>query len=167
MNRIAVYDARRPFTRVRFELYEDSVRASGSRNGLEFDTTIPLARISSQSERFWVYGLYYYVGFFVVLIAVALLLAFVALIDHDRPTPLARPYSLIGGLGVVGLVLVFMNSRKIEYARFRNDAGVPVLDIPRNRGDAEEFIGFTGLLAQAVSKVRRESLPYRTATDEL
>jgi hypothetical protein len=164
---IAVYQARLPNAKLQFELYEDSIRAVGSRAGVDFDTTLALTRLENRPERLWVHSILFYVGFLLVMIAAVVLMAFVTFAEmQDRPPSLVKPYGFVGGFGAVGLILALVNSRKIEHARFRNDAGMPVLDIPRNRGKSEDFGQFVDLLIERISKVRREPRPTEVMPDE-
>jgi hypothetical protein len=157
---IAVYEPRHSSARLRFELYSDSIRAAGSRAGMEFDTTLPLGRLDPHFERLWLHNLWFFAGFYVVMLAAVLLMAIVVIAEmQDRPGPLTRPYALIGILGAVGLLLAIANSRKIEHIRFRNDAGIPALDIPRNRGGSEEFGQFVNLVIERICKVQGEARP--------
>jgi hypothetical protein len=167
VNPIAVYQARRPFARIRYELYEDSIRVVGSRNGVDFDTMSPLARLDSRPDSLRVHSFYFYVGTLLVMAAAVSLMAFVTLAEmQDRPVSLARPYSLLGSLGVAGLVLALTNSRKIEYVRFRNDTGMLIFDIPRDLGRSEEYSQFVRLLVETISKVRGEPRPAEVMPDE-
>lgn len=160
MDPIAVYEASHASARLRFELYRDSIRVAGPRAGIMLDTTLPLAQLDPHFERFWVHSVLFYAGFLVVLLAVVLLLGVVTIAEmQDRPGSLTRPYTLIGTVAAGGLLLVIVNARKIEHIRFRNDAGIPALEIFRHRGGSEEFGQFVGLLIERICKIRGEDPP--------
>lgn len=160
MNPIAVYQVSRPFARIRYELYEDWIQVAGSRSGVDFDFTSSLAWIDSRSDRRWVHSARFYLVGFLAILAGVLLMAFVTLAEmRDRQSSFARPYGLAGSLGVTGLAIALLNSRKIENVKFRNFAGIPIFDIPRDRARSEEFDRFVGLLLARISEVQREPRP--------
>ncbi len=51
MNLIAAYQTKQPLPKRQFELYEDSVRAVGSRNSMDLGISLPLARLDCRFER--------------------------------------------------------------------------------------------------------------------
>src|SRR5689334_5805609 len=116
MNPIAVYETRHPFARGRFELYDDSIRVVGSKNSIDFDFTLAPERIDSGFERIWRHNVLLYIGFWLTLIAVALLLTVVTIVEmQDFRGSLSRPLGLVASLGTVGLALALLNARRIEY----------------------------------------------------
>jgi hypothetical protein len=167
MNPIAVYRAKFRFTALRFELNEDSIRAVGSRSSVDFDTTWPLVHLQDRFERFWIHSGLFYMGVFMVMMAGFLLVLLVTIIEmQDRQGSLLRPYLLIGTLGAGGLAVALLNARKIEHARFLSKAGIPVLDIPRDRRGSDEFDPFVALLAERIAQVRREGDAAKCVRDE-
>jgi hypothetical protein len=159
MNPIAVYETRHPFSRRRFELYEHSIRALGSKNSVDFDVTLPLERIDSGFERLWQHSVLFYTGFWLTLIAVFLFMAIVTIVEmQDFRGSFSRPFGLVGSLGTVGLALALWNGRKFEYVQFRTEAGVPVLGIPNDRKRSGEFNQFVGVLVERIHKVLGEAI---------
>lgn len=166
MGPIAVYEARFPMFRRRFELYDDSIRVAGSNGTTDFESTLPLDRIDCQFERLWIHGLLFRVGYWVVVLAVLLLFGVVTFVMlQDHPVSLMKAYGVVGTLGTVGLILALANSRKIEHVRFRTDAGIPVLTIPRDRAGSQEFDRFLRLLVERISKVTGQAMPVELAAD--
>jgi hypothetical protein len=160
MNPIAVYKTRHSFARQRIELYEDSIRAQGSRNHLDFDVTLPLVRIDSGFERIWLYNFLFYIGFWLVISVLVLLLIVVTLVEMlDYKGSLSRGFGLVGSVGAAGFALALLNCRKVEFVQFRTDAGRPVLAIPRDRRRSREFDQFIDLLVERIHIVRGEYIP--------
>ena len=50
---------------------------------MEFDTTLPLARLDPRFERLWVHSLWFFASFFVVLLAFVLLMTVVTIAEME------------------------------------------------------------------------------------
>ena len=156
MNQTAIYQTKLP--KRRFELFDDSIRATGSKGNVDFDITFPLSKLDSGFERIWLHSASFYIGVWIVLIDVFMLFAFVAFVEmQDFHVSLSKPLGLIGGIGSVGFFLALFSRRKIEYIQFRTDSGLAVLGIPNNRKASGEFNRFVDLLIERINKVHAAS----------
>lgn len=153
MTPIAVYESRRFQDRRRFELDPDAIRAEGSTIRGDFAQTIPLARIDPAFARTWSYGVAFLVGVWVFVIGIFILLVVVgfALLSDARAFP-AVPAAIAGIVGAVGFAGALVNRRKVEFAVFHSDAGVPILAIPRGR--SSDFDSFIALLIEQVGMAK-------------
>ena len=154
---MVVYEYRHPFSGRRVELHADSVRVTGTRNFAEFDVTLPLARLDPQFDRIWVYDALLYVGSIILMLAVALLLAVVTIVQvQDLRGSVGRVFTVAGIFGAIGLGLALLNRHKIEHAVFKLDVGTPVLAIPLDRKRPVEFVQFVNLLVERIRDARDE-----------
>src|SRR5947207_8163651 len=121
---IGTYEEARFELRRRFELFPDHVRVTGK--GLRvsrFDETVSLANFRPQPNRMWVRGLLFRVGFWIIFFVFcfgASSAAFGGVESLGAPGFAA----VLGTVALVGLIIVILNARPIEFARFPNDAGV-------------------------------------------
>jgi hypothetical protein len=69
---------------------------------------------------------------------------------------------VFGPLICFGLLLLLPNIRPVEFAQFRSDAGVAVLDVKRIGPQSPEFDDFVGLLVKRIQAVRGRAEPLPT-----
>ena len=77
MQAIATYEERLPERRHRFELFPDTIYVRGSTTQTEVETTIPLVQLDPSIMRVWVYSQRFFIGFWVFLVGIVLLLVVV------------------------------------------------------------------------------------------
>ena len=155
MQPIARYHAKRFLFDRRFELDADSIRAVGKSSQADFDVTLPLARLDPHFHRVWVVRPLFYVGYFLVVIAVVLLLALVTYVQtQDFRVPYAKAFAFLGCVGGAGLIVAFATHRKVEYATFHSDAGTAVFSVPHNGKKTEEFQQFVELLVRQIHEAK-------------
>ncbi len=155
MQPIAVYEERLSERRHRFELFPDTIHVSGSTLHTKIDATIDLAQLRPSVMRVWVYSLWFYIGFWVVLAGISLLMVVVTVVEVQRSPDV--PVKMMGLAGVIvsaGLVVAVWNRRKIEYTQFLSDAGVPLLGIARTGRGGGGFDQFVALLAEQIQVAR-------------
>ena len=108
--------------------------------------------------RVWVYSQRFYIGFWVFLIGIVLLLVVVQVVmSQDSRSFPTRPMGLAGSMAAAGMVLVILNRHKIEHAQFRSDAGVPILGIARSGKGTGDFDQFVALLEKQIRIARGEA----------
>jgi hypothetical protein len=150
-----VYEAQRLQAKHRFELFTDVIRVHGSALEGDFDSTIPLVQLDPTYARFRVYSGSFYVGIWIFLLGIMALLVvvMVTLLQEAKGFPV-KPMSLAGGLAAFGLALILVNSRKVELAQFRSEAGVSMLVISRVAKGAGDFDEFLPLLVNQIHLAR-------------
>ncbi len=152
---IAIYEETQPHQKRRFVLYAETIRVTGSTLSGDGDQTISLNQLDPIFARSWVYSYYFAVGVWVFLLAICAFLAISIVTEiQDARTLPARLMGMTGSIAAVGLVLVFANRRKIEFAVFRSDAGVPILTVARAGRSASEFDSFVALLVERIALAR-------------
>lgn len=163
MELIGVYECRDVTMRRRYELSAAKVRATGKSERQEFDTTLKLALFDPSPERGKVMDPWVYAGalFLILGVMVLFVVAGIAESRDDRSFPawLLIPAGL---LGAFGLGIALRHRRPREYIRFRSEAGVPVLAIPRDPADAGEFDAFVALLIKQIQAAKAEPLVVET-----
>ena len=158
MQPIAVYEERQSERRARFDLFSDTIRVSGSTLQAKVDQTIPLARLHPSVTRVWVYSLWFYVGFWVLLAGVVLLIVVGVVTELQRTTDIpVKQMGMAGTLVAAGAVLAVLNRHKTEYAQFQSDAGLPVLGIARAGRGASGFDPFIALLTEQIRVARAQA----------
>ena len=148
---IATYHESRFNRNCEFELYSDSIRVFGRNGYVKFDTTFKLSQLDPNLERLWihqpaaiVFGLFFMFG---------LVALWVFAVGLNRG--LSDPMSVAAGADAVFFfVLALATGRMIELARFRSDAGVPLLDIGRAGKRRAEFDGFVSAVAERVAAAK-------------
>ena len=157
---IATYLESRLELRRRFDLFPDSIRVSGG--GLfypRFEQTIPLTALSPIRGRVWVRGRLFTYGLWtLVAVAVACAMNFAV----GASALLTQPWFLgaFGSTACVGLVLVAIRIRPVEYASFQGNAGITLVDVARVGPQTEQFEDFVALLARSIhAAMLKTSLP--------
>jgi hypothetical protein len=94
---------------------------------------------------------------------------------QDYRGPVVTPLVLVGLVGASGLALALWNSRRAheravpftrEVARFRTDAGLAILDIPRDLEGSGDFERFVGRVVEQIRKVRAGTTARKSAPPE-
>jgi hypothetical protein len=144
---IATYEAVWFDGRCRFELFADSVRATGSifLRG-DFETAIPLATLQPRFERLRFRSRLFGASF--GMIAAGFIGASV-LITGFHLDPFSLPVGLVWGVGLSGLISCLATAHKTEFARFLTNGGFPALDIARS-GSSLDFEKFVEMLVEQI-----------------
>ena len=151
---IATNEEARFELRRRFELFPDHVRVTGK--GLRisrFDETISLANFRPQPNRLWVRGLLFRVGLWIMFFVLCLAATSAAFGGVES---LIAPgfAAVLASVALVGLIMVILNARPIEFARFPNDAGVVGLDVGRVGKQTEEFDRFVEAVIESIKRAK-------------
>ena len=158
MQPIATYEERLPHRRYRFELFSDAIYVRGSTPQTDVETTIPLVQLHPSIMRVWSYSPRFYIGYWLFLVGIVLLLVVVGVVMAQDPRSFpAKPLEFAGGLATMGMALVILNRHKTEYAQFRSDAGIPILGIARGGKGSGDFDQFVALLEKQVRIARGEA----------
>jgi len=149
MATIATYREVRFDGKRQFELSEEEIHVWGSINfQTDVDTTIPLKVIQPRVIRVRIRNVSFTAG---VVCAGALLATRGVLVSGFGMEPLGEASQMLLA-GIFGsLALAAATIRKVEFARFVNDAEIAVLDVARSGPDAASFDKF---VAQIVDQVR-------------
>lgn len=149
MDVIATYDARWLEGRLRFALTADSVRIHGSYafGTRRVETAIPLISLQPRVERLWVRSRAFTAALWLCSIS---FIGSMVLTREFRMSPFDALPGVMLILGFVGLILMGFTFRRMEFARFVSNAGVPQLDVARSAAKAE-FEGFVTKLVSAIN----------------
>ena len=110
-----------------FELYSDRIRVVGTGLG-RFDETVSLAILRPLPNWQWVHGLAFRLGAW--MLACSVLWAVIEEhVSRDEAIFLLGVLSGPLALALVGLTLLVMNARPVEFARFPTDDGWIALDV--------------------------------------
>jgi hypothetical protein len=147
---VATYAERRFDGRRLFELYTDRIAISGTAFlGARFELNISLDALAPDPDRLWARpnGFWSGVGMFVVF--------------STGPSGFASVLSpwwkgLSWVLAAGGLLLALATSRRIEWAVFRNAAGVELLTIARAGPSRDNFQVFVDAVRGAIQARARE-----------
>lgn len=160
MEPIASYEQRSLQESYRLELFDNTIRAVGTRGSVHFDASYALTSFDVRLERIWTFSVLFYAGLFVVLLTVAGFLGFVMCVMFTEYSgSLAKPYALFGTLGSAGIAFTLLNSRKIQYVRLRNRHGTPALAMRSGGNNSEEFERFVALLIAQINESQRSLEP--------
>jgi hypothetical protein len=151
MELIAKYREEWSGRRCSFELFPGEVRARGQTPASEFETTIPLSGLQPRIDRLWEYGLYFYSG--IICFVVSFVGLLVVAVGQWKEVPFGVYWVLIG-TGIVGVVFVVANLKKLEKVVFSSDAGVPMLMVVRAGKQEGEFDQFVALILEQIKKAR-------------
>jgi hypothetical protein len=140
MDAIATYEALWFEGRYRFNLLPDAIHVIGG-TFLQTDqeVTVPLAGLQARVDRLRVRSAYFWAGGWMMI---AGYVGFAVLVAGFKLDPLGFAPALIGVIGLAGLCVALATFRKIEFAQFVTDAGVPALAIARSRRRIADFEGF-------------------------
>src|SRR5258705_6832243 len=139
---IACYTLRRFGSLFTYNLFVDRVKANGRQTlGTDIDVTLMLRTLSPEFSRVRVRRIWLIAG---VLIAMLFWGGMIYAIAGVGVRIWARPFWILGLIGLGGALMAIGDRRKKEYAIIRSDAGVPVLSIllssPREAREFESFI---------------------------
>ena len=147
MSALAAYTEWRHERKCYFELYQDSIRAVGKSAFGHFETNLALSTLDPNFDRLWVFRRLLYVGAMVFIIgSIGLLIS----VNAPDKLPFDHPVSLFGMFTFMGVALIVFNSRKVEIARFRSVAGVPMLDVGRAGKQSGEFDAFVSAIVEQI-----------------
>ena len=144
MEQIATYSEIRFDGSRTFTLFPDRIVVKGKQTfHSDFESNIPLATLDSNYDCVRIRNRIFIAG---VWIAIISFIMFIILL-----TGLKIPFTefspgIILSIGVAGLILSAATYRKVEFLRFRNKAGLIVLDIARSGKHADEFDTFVDTL---------------------
>ena len=141
---VATYAERRFDGRRLFELYANRIAISGTASlGARFELNISLDALVPAPDRLWARpnGFWSGIGMLVVFSTVPLGFASVLSVWWK---------GLFWGLAVSGLLLALATSRRIEWAVFRNAAGVQLLTIARSGPSRNNFQAFVDAVRGAI-----------------
>jgi len=146
---IACYTLRRFGSHFTYQLFIDRVQASGRQTlGTDIDATLMLRTLSPEFSRLRVRRIWLIAG---VLIAALFWGGMVYAIAGVGVRIWARPFWLLGLIGLSGALMAIGDWRKKEYVIIRSDAGVPVLSILSLPNQSREFVCFIDALRKQIS----------------
>ena len=153
MEPIVTYSERRLDGRRQFSLFPNEVLIAGSSiYGAHFESRFALASIEPTVSRLWIRSGVFLFGATMVGVS-----ALICLILASLPPVVSWAYWpvwVIIATGVAGAVLLGFSFRKIEFASFRGQAGVIVLDVARSGPDRHRFDSFVAALVQQIQLAR-------------
>jgi hypothetical protein len=126
--------------RYRFYLFTDAVRVSGATFlQAEAEFTVPLAGLQARVDRRRVRSKFFWAGLWVAIVGY---FGSAVLVAGFRLDPFGFASALFITAGFAGVLQALVTVRKIEYAQFVTDAGVPAVTIPRTRRGKADFDWF-------------------------
>lgn len=153
METITTYSERRMGARRQFSLYPHEVLVTGGTvSGAHFETRISLASLESTVSRRFVRSEFFLVG---VCLAGGCTFACLLLASLSPVVSWSYwPVLCIIVMGIVGFVVIGRTFRLVEFAQFRNQAGVTVLDVARSGPERHKFEGFIDALVRQIQITR-------------
>jgi hypothetical protein len=154
MDWIAEYREARIECKRHFELYEDFVRVRGSFScASDFDVTIKLRNLLPEFGRIRLRSKLFVVSMWECIIAA---IVYAILISGLKMEPFGHVPGLVLMLATAGAIMMIVTFRKVEYASFKTEAGVTVLDIGRCGPDKERFEEFVEMVVRQIRKARQD-----------
>lgn len=140
---IARYDERRFDGRRQFQLFPDRIEVSGaSFLGARFEEHVPLEGLSAAPDRLWTRAAGFWSGIGLAIVLSIIPLGFDAVLSSWWK-------GLCWVLAAGGVLLALATSRRVEWAVFRNSAGIAVLTIARAGPHRDQFQGFVDAVRKA------------------
>lgn len=128
-----------------YELYADTIQASGWSIGRDFNITIPLKNLTSHFQRLRAYNQLYSIGMLLSVVGTFIAFVFftigISALIHINPGIMSA---------IVGLLLMAFNMKKVESITFFSEAGFPLLTITRIGRQSEEFEQFISILVSQI-----------------
>ncbi|HEV2331363.1 MAG TPA: hypothetical protein VGY56_21485 [Verrucomicrobiae bacterium] len=153
MDAIATYSERRIDGRRQFSIYPHEIVIVGrARFGAHFEVRLPLKTIDSTVSRLFIRSTLFLAG-----MCMAVGCAFICIILASLSPAVSWSYWLVWviiAFGIVGFVLAGLSFKKIEFAQFRSQAGVRVLDIARSGPEHHKFDEFVQTLIQQIQAAK-------------
>lgn len=141
------FDGARTFT-----LFPDRVVVRGKQTlHSDFESEIPLATLDPNFERISIRNRTFMAGVWMALVSFVLCSILVSglKMSFADMTPV-----VVLMIGVAGLILSAATYRKVEFLRFKNQAGVTVLDVARSGREAAQFDSFVDALTKQIRLMR-------------
>jgi len=140
MDPISTYVEVRLEGRRHYELFSDRVRVVGTSLQADLDISVPLNLLSPRVVRFKLRRADFWTGLWLML---ASFIVCSILISGFKLDPLGFGVGLTAIVGVGGGVLSATTAKKLEFARFESNVGLPLLDIAFTGKDRTAFDAFT------------------------
>jgi hypothetical protein len=141
MDAIATYSERRSDGCRQFLLYPHEILIVGrARFGAHFEARLPLKTIDPTVSRLFIRSTLFLAG-----MCMAVGCSFICIILASLSPAVSWSYWLVWVIivfGIIGFVLAGLSFKKIEFAQFRSQAGVRVLDIARSGPEHHKFDEF-------------------------
>lgn len=155
MDPIATYFERRIDWRTQFLLFPNEILIIGKRlAGPHYETRIPLKTLDPIITRWFSRSTLFLAGICLALgstfICVVLRTAEVSWLSYWMNWTFVV-------VGIFGFALVTLTFRKIEYARFRNEAGIIVLNIARSGPERRKFDEFIDTMVRQIKTLKAAS----------
>jgi hypothetical protein len=148
MEPIAIYSEVRFEGSRTFTLFPDKVIVRGKRSlQSEFETTMSLAMLDPNPDKLHFRNKSFTHG---MLAATVSFVACTVLVSGFHMPLTTTPPTLLGVMGIAGVLLMVATWTKIEFARFKNKDGIVVLDIARAGKDASKFDSFIVALSKQI-----------------
>ncbi|EEF60948.1 hypothetical protein [Pedosphaera parvula] len=152
METIATYSEVRFDGSRKFTLFSDKLAVNGKRTlHSEFETVIPLNTLDPNYDRLRVRNVNFGVGLWMAVIA---FVTSTVLVSGFKMSFTALAPGMIATVGLAGLILCAATYRKVEFLRFKNAAGLAILDIARAGKDAPKFDSFIEALIKQIKNSR-------------
>ena len=146
------------YTEVRFEgsrtfaLFPDKVVVRGKQSlQSEFETAVALKALDPSPDSLRFRSPLFTWGMWVALVGFVMC---ATLVSGFQMSFASLPPGLMACIGMSGVLLMWATFRKVEYARFKNDGGIVILDIARAGKGAGQFDAFVGMLTRQITEVR-------------
>ena len=146
----ATFTERRFDGRRQFELYSDRIAISGIASlGARFELNIDLDALVPAPDRLWARSRGFWSGIGMLLVFSTIPLGFEAVLSSYWK-------GLSWVLAAGGLLLALATARRIEWAVFRNSAGIELVTIARSGPDRDNFQRFVDAVRTAIIARRKE-----------
>jgi hypothetical protein len=147
MEPIATYAEARLEGRRSFTLLPDRLVMTGKGLSGEMDLAFDLKTLSPIVGRLRVRSRYFRLGFLLLVLPWCITGLAVSVFGNAHDS---QWVVFASSLSFLGLIIVAISVRKIEYARFTSRAGVPVLDISRTAKKPVQFDSFIDAITRQI-----------------
>jgi hypothetical protein len=152
METIATYDEVRFDGRRTFTLLPDRILIRGRQTlQSEFETGIPLTTLDPNPDKLWVRHRSFIAG---MVLAVVGFMGCTILVSGFHMSFTEFAPGMLAGVGASGVMLMLATYRKVEFIRFKNDAGIVLLDVARSGKNAAEFDSFVDAIIRQIRFTR-------------
>lgn len=163
MEQIATYSEIRFDGSRTFTLFPDRIVVKGKQTfHSDFESNIRLATLDPNYDRVRIRNRIFMAGVWMVIIS---FITYIILVTGLKiPFTEFSPVIMLS-IGMAGLILSAATYRKVEFLRFKNKAGLTVLDIARSDKHVEEFDSFVDTLIKHIRHHKEEPKQSIKGTD--